>query len=678
MLPAEFAQDTERLARFEREAKTLASLNHPNIAQIYGFEKSTGVHALVMELVEGPTLADRITQGPIPVDEALPIAKQIAEALEAAHEQGIIHRDLKPANVKVRPDGTVKVLDFGLAKAMDPAGSSPSVSQSPTLSMAATQAGIILGTASYMSPEQARGKSVDKRADIWSFGVVLFEMLTGTRAFAGEDVTDTLAAVVRSEPPWDALPDAMSPTLRVFLRGCLHKDPKQRVGDIRDVRLALEGAFETTAKMATADPAVSRPTSWRQVLPWSVSAVTAAALILAVGWGMLRSPSSAPGTVTRWTMNAPDDLEILQELAVSPDGTRLVFSVGSTAESSLLYGRSMTQIAAVPIRGTDRGRRPFFSPDGASIGFVSDDQLKRVSVEGGPAVVLADNRDPLGGSWGADGTIIYSPGFTSGLWRVSAAGGDAAELTTPDVAAGELGHWWPQILPGDQAVLYTAYTTSVATPRIVVRSLRGDDERTLVEGGMFGRYLSSGHLLYAQGEVLFAAPFDLEQLRLTGPATPVLEDVALNPSSALSQFAVSENGSLAYFPASTVSPDRTLAWIDRGGAVESLSDRVGRYYVDSLSPDGTRATVTTRDPDRDVWVLNVDRGSMRPLTVGDGDDFAGQWTPDGEQVIYASEQRVFQLFRIRADGNGEPGTPVHQRAGQPADFGGAGWLCGGV
>ena len=654
ILPDAFADDPDRLARFKREAQILASLNHPNIAQLYGIEEAEGTRALVLELVEGPTLADRIAKGPIPLDEALPIAKQIAEALEAAHEAGVIHRDLKPANIKVREDGTVKVLDFGLAKALDPAPDADP-SQSPTLTAAATQMGVIMGTAAYMSPEQAKGKVVDKRADVWAFGAVFYEMLTGRRAFAGDDVTDILAAVVRAEPEWSMLPASTPPVLRRLLRRCLSKDHRQRLQHIGDGRLDLEDGSADVADVAGAAP--TRPGA----VPWSLSAITALALIAVVGWATTRSPSLAPASVTRWAMRAPDELR--GSLGFSPDGTRLVFDAGSTRANGLLYVRSMTQLDAVPIRGTDGGTLPFFSPDGTSIGFFAARQLKRVVVEGGPPVVLAEAPDPLGGSWGSDGSIIYAPNYNSGLWRVSASGGDAEELTTPDVAAGELGHWWPQILPGDEAALFTAYSSPIENARIVVMLLMGGDERTLVTGGVFGRYVSSGHLLYAQGEVLFAAPFDRERLQLTGPPVPVLEDVAFGSGSGFSGFTVSENGSLAYAPASTFFPNKVLAWVDRRGVVESASEVMGRYTQLSLSPAGTRVAVTVDGLTRSVWVFDVNRETMEPLTLGEGNDFAAYWTPDGGHVIYASEQLggVFELYRIRADGTEEP-EPLYSPA----------------
>ena len=421
VLPEAFATDPERLARFRREAQVLASLNHPNIAHVYGLEQSNGAQALVMELVEGPTLADRITHGPIPVDEALPMAKQIAEALEAAHEQGIIHRDLKPANIKVRPDGTVKVLDFGLAKALEPAGAiSPSLSQSPTITSPAmmTGVGVLLGTAAYMSPEQARGKVVDKRTDIWAFGCVLYEMLTGQRAFPGEDVTDTLAAVVRSEPQWDALPDTMSPSLRVFVRRCLHKDCKQRVGDIRDVRLALEGAFDVSH--APPPPAVSPPL-WRRAS--AAGLVLGGLLVGVIAWSLW--PSVKPQPVHRFTHTLMPD-QVFRSfgrsvMALSRDGRHFVYN---TADG--LYLRSMGALEARPISGTEAAStNPFLSPDGESVGFYENGTLKRISISGGVSVVICPATNLSGANWEADNTILF--GQPTGIMRVSANGG------TPDL-----------------------------------------------------------------------------------------------------------------------------------------------------------------------------------------------------------------------------------------------------
>ena len=416
ILPQSLAADHDRLARFQREAEVLASLNHPNIAAIYGLEESGGMTALIMELVEGDDLSQRIARGAIPIDEALPIAKQIAEALEAAHEQGIIHRDLKPANIKVREDGTVKVLDFGLAKAMEPAaGSSPGASMSPTLSLHATTAGVILGTAAYMSPEQARGKTVDKRADIWAFGAVLYEMLTGTRAFEDEDVSMTLSKVLQREPDFDALPAAVPARVSQVLRVCLRQDSKQRVGDIRDVRLALEGAFETTVPSATTvAPLPSRGTR----VAWIVAAaavLASAALAIPV----VRYLRETPPPETRVDIVTPATAARIS-FALSPDGRQIVF-VASGDGASRLWLRPLASTTAQPLAGTEGADLPFWSPDSKSVGFFAGGALKRIDIGGGAPQTVA-TAAPRGGTWSADGVILFAPNITGPLFRISASG----------------------------------------------------------------------------------------------------------------------------------------------------------------------------------------------------------------------------------------------------------------
>ena len=422
VLPEAFTSDPDRLARFEREAKVLASLNHPNIGSIYGLEEAEGVKALVLELVEGPTLADRITQGPIPIDEALPIATQIAEALEAAHEQGVIHRDLKPANVKVKADGMVKVLDFGLAKAFQPDTTDPGLSASPTISLtaAATQMGMVIGTAAYMAPEQASGKAVDKRADVWAFGVVVFEMLTGNRPFVGDDVSKTLANVIVINPDWDALPKNVPPVLGTFVRGCLEKNPKQRVQAIGDVRLAMEGAFGT---MVTAPvlPATHRLQVWQRPGPAAIAALLVAVATGVVVWSLTRPAPPPPEPITRFSVVLPLDPQLTagaawHQVAVSPDGTKLAY-----VANGQLYMRAMDQLEATPIRGTEDLRNPFFSPDGRTIGFWQSGQLKRVAITGGTPVALCDAQAPRGASWGPADTILL--GQSAGIVQVPGGGG---------------------------------------------------------------------------------------------------------------------------------------------------------------------------------------------------------------------------------------------------------------
>ena len=479
ILPDAFAADPDRLARFTREAQILASLNHPNIAAIYGIEEAEGTRALVLELVEGPTLADRIAKGAIPLDEALPIAKQIAEALEAAHEAGVIHRDLKPANIKVREDGTVKVLDFGLAKAFQPDASDPNMSMSPTISLtaAATQMGMVIGTPAYMSPEQAKGKVVDKRADVWAFGAVFYEMLTGTKPFTGKDASDTLAAVLRIDVDLDALPATTPPRLRQLLGACLQKDTKDRLRDVGDARLAMNGVFDTpTPPNSTQGPA-SQLHVWQRPLP----ALAVAMAVLAVGglvvWGGTRSDGQLP-VVTRFSVLTPRDaaLRVAQQhsdIAISADGSRIVYGAGDTVGRGVLQVRDLNQRNARPLPGTEGGVSPFFSPDGGWIGFrdPTDNMLKKVSVLGGPPVPICEVGRLRGASWGADDTIVFAAA-SGDLMRVPASGGEPAPVTSALGGAG-IDHRWPDLLPGGaaEAVLFTEWNGSPEESRLAVISL---------------------------------------------------------------------------------------------------------------------------------------------------------------------------------------------------------------
>ncbi len=651
VLPDLFANDAERLGRFQREAKVLASLNHPNIGSIYGLEESDGVQALVLELIEGPTLAERIAQGPIPLDDALPIARQIAEALEAAHEQGIIHRDLKPANVKVKPDGSVKVLDFGLAKAFQPDASDPGVSASPTISLtaAATQMGMVIGTAAYMAPEQAGGKEVDKRADVWAFGVVLFEMLTGSRPFVGDDVSKTLARVIDRDPDWSALPKNVPPVLGTFLRGCLEKNPKQRVHDIADVRLSMEGAFETA--VANAELMVV-PT--RQF--WQRPAGIAAALLAAVAlgglavWSLVRP---APQAITRFEVplrgatgfNGPGR----HVVAVSPDGRHIVYN--TTDGLSL---RSLDEVTPVLVAGTDgNAREPFFSADGAWIGFYASGQLKKVAVSGGAAVTLGDAANPFGASWGADDMILYGQG-SDGIWRVPGTSGTPEVVITMEEGERATG---PQMLPGGEWVLFSLQPVGVTSweqAQIVMESLATGERVTLIEGGHDARYVETGHLVYDLDGVVFAVAFDLDAREVRGGPVPLVEGVADTIGTGSSQFSVARNGSLVYVPdtgggASGVS----LAWVSRTGE-ETLTAAPPRAYGDvRVSPDGTRVAAGVDDDNPDIWIWHFDQGPLTRLTFDESYDNYPLWTPDGERVVFASSRDGGGLFWKAADGTGE-------------------------
>ena len=655
ILPEAFASDPDRLARFQREAQVLASLNHPNIAAIHGLEDSEGTKALVLELVEGPTLADRIAQGPIPIDEALPIAKQIAEALEAAHEAGVIHRDLKPANIKVKDDGTVKVLDFGLAKALGPVvNSDPSLS--PTLTARATQMGMIMGTAAYMSPEQARGKEIDPRTDIWSFGVVFYEMLTAQRAFAGDDVSTTLAKVLERDPTIDALPANLPGALSVFLRRCLVKNPAQRLQAIGDMRLAMEGAFEVSGG-AVATPDARGPASARHLGLVGLCAVALAVGAGFAGW-VLRSPvpqpvsrlavSVRPSRPVAPTLNSPD-------VAVSPDGAFLIYQT-SAAGAGQFDVRRLDQLESIPLRGTEGAAGPFVSPDGEWVGFQrgAGGPLQRVSVLGGPAVTICDlPADLRGASWGPDDTIVFGINTTSTLFQVPAGGGEAMAISQADGRY----HVFPDVLPQANGVLFTLSSTNGGNDddQVAVLDLETGQHRVIIDSGSAPRYLSTGHVVYAVGGTLQAVLFDATRLEVTGAPVPVVEGVSVKPSGAAS-FAVSETGALAYVSGATGVGRRIFAWVDREGRGEPLPLPPRAYANPRLSPDGTRIAATVAGETNDLWVYEASSGAGQRLTLGEGNVNTPVWTPDGTRVVFTlvDDSGTFNIHVVPADGSGMP------------------------
>jgi protein kinase-like protein/WD40 repeat protein len=615
--------------RFSREVRAIAALNHPNICTLY----DVGPNYLVMELVEGPTLAERIKESAIPLDEALGIAGQIADALEVAHEKGITHRDLKPGNVKIKAGGAVKVLDFGLAKqSRDRDGAV--TENSPTLSMAATEAGVILGTAPYMSPEQARGKPVDKRTDIWAFGVVLYEMLTGKRPFRGEDVAETLAAVITKEPNWERVPVKV----RRLLKRCLEKDPQKRLRDITGVGLLLED-----------EPQGAAPRHTR--VPWAAAAALAliAAIGLFVAWRATR-PVAHP------LMNLSVDLgpdAVLQgrvTVILSPDGTRLVYRSRGGLSTRLLDQSKSTLLA-----GTEGAADPFFSPDGQWVGFFADGKVKKISVQGGAAVTLCDAPSAHGGSWGEGGSIVFAPIPQSGLLRVSEAGGTPQPLTQLDQQKGETTHRFPQILPGGNSVLFTASsgTAEFNEANLGVLSLKTGQRKTLQRGGYFGRYLPSGHLVYMQRGTLFAAPMDLDKLALTGPALPLLEDVATNAIEGTARFDISGvpsgSGSFVYVSGSAATTGRSIAWLDSTGKTQPLKATPGAYSTPSLSPDGKRLAFSQNF--NDITVYDWQRDTTSRLTFTPGTNNYPVWTPDGRGIVYRSAPgAVGNLYWVRSDG----------------------------
>jgi serine/threonine-protein kinase len=632
ILPDAFAQDAGRMARFAREAQVLAALNHPNIAAIYGVEE----RALVMELVPGPTLAERIAQGPIPLDEALAIAKQIAEALEYAHERGIVHRDLKPANIKITPESRVKVLDFGLAKAMTGEVAQGDPASSPTLTMraGASVAGMILGTAAYMSPEQARGQNVDKRADIWAFGVVLFEMLTGRALFAGATVSDTLAAVLKTDVDLSEIPEPV----RNVVEKCLRKDARRRWRDIGDVRLALEEGVP-----------VARAQPQRSVLPWVV-ALGLAAISVALSLLLWRATRPMEHPLTRLSVDlGPTAMPGLNlTTAISPDGRRLVFAARGADGRQQLATRLLDQAQPALLPGTEGGADPFFSPDGQWIGFFAGSELKKISVHGGSPVTLCSAYIARGGTWGEDDGIIA--GSQSSLYRILATGGTRRPFT--NTRPGELTHRWPQVLPGVRAVVFTASPslTAMDNASIEAVSLKTGQVKILQRGGYFGRYLPSGHLVYVHQGVLFGVRFDPERLELHGTPVPLLDDIATNPVTGGGQFDVSSTGTFVY--ASGKSADRAwqMVWLDASGRTQPLLAVPRAYLYPRLSRDGRKLAIIEKG---DIYVHDLERETATRLTFS-GDANSPVWAPDGEHLVVQSASNGSTFSWVRSDGAGNP------------------------
>ena len=667
IVPELFATDPERLARFTREAQTLAALNHPNIAQIYGLEGT----ALVMELVEGEDLAERLSRGPIGIEDALPIAKQVAEGLAAAHDQGIIHRDLKPANIRITPDGTVKVLDFGLAKAAEPPGGSSAMTlNSPTFTSPATQMGVILGTAAYMSPEQARGRPVDKRTDIWAFGCVLFEMLTGRMAFAGDNITDTLAAVVRGEPDWTGLPGDTSPAIQRLLARCLTKDPKERLSDIGVARLEIRDALG----QATPTPRAAVPAPARARVVWWQPAVAflAGVLVTAVAAWML---STAPPAAL--PLNLPIDWPTGIEwagpagpgLAISPDGTRIAYTASRIAENSELHVQSLVTNESHLVSSTERPYNPFFSPDGTQIGFISAGKLWRAPVAGGtPFEIGTIDQASRGTSWSRDG-YIYSGG-SDGLSRIPESGGTRETLTSVDRSAREVAHRFPTVIPGGRGILFTVFRGGLDQARVAVLDLSSRKWTPLNDqSGFSAQYVATGHVVYLRNGVLMAVPFDARKLTATGTAAPVLQGVLYNNGGA-GHYSVSETGTLAYVPEPDNMVKATLAWADRTGRTSPIEIPAAPYRNLALSPDGKRVALQRRDgPARSsIVVWDFERRQFTPITRDSAVNEFPVWTPDGQHIVFTSRSQlgtVGRLFRQRADGAGSPvqisSAPIEQR-----------------
>jgi len=658
VLPAAFVEDHERLARFEREAKLLAQLHHPNIASIFGMEESEGTKALVMELIEGPTLADRLESGAIPLNESLSLARQIAEALEEAHEKGIIHRDLKPQNIKASIEGKVKVLDFGLAKAMDPAGAASGASSasqlaaSPTLTLGATQMGVVLGTAAYMSPEQAKGFAVDKRCDIWSFGVVLYEMLTGRRLFDGDSVPETLAGVLKSDVDLDALPQEVPPAIRRLLRRCLERNPKNRLHDVADARIVID---DLLSGRSGSEPTPAATVGRGSRAPWIVA--TAAVIVALTAIFFTRAslrPDDGLQSVMRVQL-VPTRGERLfsgkgELVAVSPDGTKVVYSVESGVSSELRL-RALDSNSSTAILGTEGGTNPFFSPDGRWIAFTAGAKLKKVALAGGMPVTLADAPYFRGGVWGDDGTIYFVPNIYVPIARIPAGGGTAEPATTIRLEAGEQQHRWPDLLPGGKVLLYAVGSGDDWDDATIVAERLGTGEReVVVKGGTNPRFLAPGALVYARADGLYAVAFDPRTLATSGPPVEVASNVALDRLGG-AQMDFARTGLLASVPADSVVNLTRVSWVGRDGQGEALSLPPAAYDSPRISPTGDRAVLSVGNS---LSILDFERLALTRLTLARRAE-APVWANDGRRVYFAYEEgKTHQVFSMAADDSGAP------------------------
>jgi eukaryotic-like serine/threonine-protein kinase len=642
VLPEVFATDPDRMARFEREARVLGALNHPNIAAIYGLEEFGSGRALVMELVEGQTLADRVAKGPIPLDEALPIAKQVAEALEYAHDHGVVHRDLKPANIKVTVDGTVKVLDFGLAKALmdEPVAADPR--DSPTLSMAATMPGVILGTAAYMSPEQAKSKPVDRRADIWAFGCVLFEMLTGKQLYSGDTVAETLASIIKENPPLDRLPSGTPSSVQTLLRRCLEKDPRQRLQHIGEARIAIERISD-----ASAEPVAAQGKSRERFLV----AVAAIAVMAALAFAFLffrGTPLEMPPlhtTILPPDNTTPDFTNGLGLPVLSPDGKRIVFGARTSDGKAPLWVRPLDALTAQPLAGTDGATFPFWSPDSRFVAFFADGKLKKMDASGGPALTLADAPLGRGGSWSRDGIIIFASSNTVGpLLRVSSAGGASSPMSATQ---GRL----PWFLPDGRHFLYQSQPGN-GNLAILVGSLDGGESKVVMEAGSEALF-AQGYILFLRNGTLMAQPFDPKRLMTSGEAVPIAEQIqtVLN-SGTVGVFSVSETGMLAY-RTGVGAGGLLLTWFDRSGKQEATLGEPAAIVGFQFSPDRKSLAAAIQDPSNtDIWTYDVSRGLRTRFTFDPAIDSSPVWSPDGRSIIFASNRKGhFDLYRKSSNGS---------------------------
>jgi eukaryotic-like serine/threonine-protein kinase len=658
-LPDAFAGNLERMARFEREAKLLASLNHPNIAAIHGLEEAEGKRFLVLELVEGETLADLLKRGPIRVEEALQIALQIAEALEVAHEKGIIHRDLKPANIEVTPDGKVKVLDFGLAKAYVGEQADLNPLNSPTRSMAATQRGIILGTAAYMPPEQARGETVNKRADVWAFGCVLFEMLTGRAAFEGRTMSDVLASVIKSEPEWSRLPPNLHLRIRLLLERCLEKDARNRYSSISDARTDIQKALSVPGGIfAPPMPAREFRSKLRTILPWVAATAILCAIAAGVVFQRMKPPEPA---LARLSVMAPEGGVLTTDMpsaAISPNGRWLVFSATDSAGTVRLWIRPLDSVTAQPLSGTEDAILPFWSPDSSYIGFFADRKLRKVPASSGQPETICDAPNGRGGTWSKDGVIIFAPLATGPLQRVSANGGEVITVVSPDPARGETALRFPCFLPDGRHFLYVSLPRRQDGFDIYAGALDSKENERIMTADSAPVYAEPGYLLFARGGRLAAQRFDMSNLKPVGEAISLGDSPPRSSAEGGPALCPPAAGALAQLAQRL--PNTQLIWLDRSGQPSStIQMPPGRYEYPSLSPDRRLAAVIrpANASTYDLWVVDLERGIPSRLTfdgsVANGGPYP--WSPDGTRIAFQCNQTgPYDIYQVPASGTGQP------------------------
>jgi serine/threonine protein kinase/Tol biopolymer transport system component len=656
VLPANLSADSNLRQRLEREAKAVSKLSHSHICTLHDIGHQDGVDFLVMEYLEGETLEQRLTNGPLLTEQTLRYGAQIADALARAHKMGITHRDLKPANIMLTKSGA-KLMDFGLAKQTGPAPLANALIEMTVEQSKLTREGSIVGTFQYMAPEQLEGKEADARTDIFALGAVTYEMATGKPAFSGKSRASLIASILTTDPPpITQLQPLTPPALERVVKKCMAKDPDHRWQNAADLGSELNWILESGSQLRmTALPARLSLHTWKRWLPWALSLVLVIGVTL-LSWVYSTRPESS-ATAVHLDASLPANISFGSPawplLMLSPDGKTLVF-VGSEDGITRLYARKLDQWDAVPIRGTEGAARPFFSADGQWIAFSVGDMVKKVAVGGGPAVdVVASSWG--GGSWGASNEIVYTRAYNEGLWKVSAAGGSPNQITTPDRPKGELGHWWPQILPDGDTVLFTAFSTPNERSRLVALSLKTGKQKTLIEGANSGRYLSSGHLIFSRADNILAVPFDLRSVEVTGAPVAVLEGVACEPQNGLSQFSVSDNGALAFLSISSAFAEQTLTSFDRSGKSQTVRDKLHVHYGLRLSPDGRRIAMGLREAGRapDVWIFDLARGSLTPLTHGPASNFDPIWTRDGKRILYVSERPIFDIYAKSADGSGD-------------------------